>query len=283
MKLLIDKKYFSDINNIPNEFITSLKKLVEYGYELYCNISESEIDAVFNSFLNSEGIDIRFGIPFGKFNEKIVYKSEKLYFRDSSKLLIKKKRFIKHNRVTKETNIKIELNLDGEGKARIKTGNGFFDHMLEQFAKHSFIDTKINAKGDLIVDEHHLVEDVGIALGEAILHALGDKRGISRFGFVVPMDDALTQFTVDLSGRPYLEFDSTFSREMVGQFSTELVKEFFRAISVGLKANVHICTKGENDHHKIESIFKAFGRAMKSAISISEKNKNILPTTKGVL
>lgn len=283
MKLLLDKKYFFDIKKIPNEFITSLKKLFETGYELYSDIPESEINPAFNSFLNSEGIDIRFGIPFEKFNEKIVYKSEKLYFRDRSKLLIKKNRFIKHNRVTKETNIKIDLNLDGEGKSKIKTGNGFFDHMLEQFAKHSFVDTKISAKGDLIVDEHHLVEDVGIALGEAILSALGNKKGISRFGFVVPMDDALTQFAVDLSGRPYLKFDAKFTREIVGQFPTELAKEFFRAVSIGLKANIHINTKGENDHHKIESMFKAFGRAMKSAISISEKNKNILPTTKGVL
>ncbi len=283
MKLLLDKKYFFDIKKIPNEFITSLKKLFETGYELYSDIPESEINPAFNSFLNSEGIDIRFGIPFEKFNEKIVYKSGKLYFRDRSKLLIKKNRIIKHSRKTKETNIKIDLNLDGEGKSKIKTGNGFFDHMLEQFAKHSFVDTKISAKGDLIVDEHHLVEDVGIALGEAILSALGNKKGISRFGFVVPMDDALTQFAVDLSGRPYLKFDAKFTREIVGQFPTELAKEFFRAVSIGLKANIHINTKGENDHHKIESMFKAFGRAMKSAISISEKNKNILPTTKGVL
>ncbi|KUO62502.1 imidazoleglycerol-phosphate dehydratase [bacterium BRH_c32] len=198
-------------------------------------------------------------------------------------MLLKSNRIIKHSRITKETNIKIELNLDGKGNSKIKTGNGFFDHMLEQFAKHSFIDTIINAKGDLSVDEHHLVEDVGLALGEAILSALGDKKGISRFGFVVPMDDSITQFAVDLSGRPFLEFDAIFSREMVGQFPTELAKEFFRAISVGLKANVHINTKGENDHHKIESMFKAFGRAINSAISISEKNKNILPTTKGVL
>lgn len=283
MKLLIDKKYFLDIKKIPNEFISSLKKLFETGFQMYSDISETKIDIAYKSLLDSEGIEIRFGLLIEKYDEKIVYKSAKGYFRERCKLLLKKDRIIKHSRITKETSIKIELNLDGEGKSKIKTGNGFFDHMLEQFAKHSFIDMKINAKGDLIVDEHHLVEDVGLALGEAILNALGTKRGISRFGFVVPMDDALTQLAVDLSGRPYLEFDATFRREMVGQFPTELAKEFFRAISVGLKANVNINTKGENDHHKIESMFKAFGRAMNSAIFISEKNKNILPTTKGVL
>ncbi|MFA7289704.1 MAG: imidazoleglycerol-phosphate dehydratase HisB [Melioribacteraceae bacterium] len=283
MKLIIDGKYFLDFKIMPNEFISSLKKLSNNGSELYSNISENQIDVVFKSILVSERIEVRFELPLENYNKKIRYKCDKKYFKDRCELILKNNRTIKHSRITKETNIKIELNLDGEGISKIKTGNGFFDHMLEQFAKHSFVDTKINAKGDLIVDEHHLVEDVGLALGEAILTALGDKKGISRFGFVVPMDDALTEFAVDLSGRPYLVFNTKFNREMVGQFPTELAKEFFRAVSVGLKANINIKTQGENDHHKIESMFKAFGRAINSAISISEKNKNILPTTKGVL
>ncbi|MCK9279854.1 MAG: imidazoleglycerol-phosphate dehydratase HisB [Melioribacteraceae bacterium] len=283
MKLKIDEKYFLEVQKIQNEFISSLKRLCENDFELYSTISEKKLSICIKSVLESEGIEVKFGVLLEKYDDKIIYKTDANYFNERCKLILRRKRIVKHSRITKETNIKLELDLDGEGKTKIKTGNGFFDHMLEQFARHSFIDTKINAIGDLIVDEHHLVEDVGLALGEAILKVLGDKKGISRFGFIVPMDDSLTDFAVDLSGRPYLAFDASFNREMVGQFPTELAKEFFRAVSVGLKANIHIKAKGENDHHKIESMFKAFGRAINSAVSISEKNKNILPTTKGVL
>lgn len=197
------------------------------------------------------------------------------------KLLPKRK--TAHQRKTNETEIKIVVNLDGSGKSKIKTGLGFFDHMLEQLAKHSNIDLTLSVKGDLHVDEHHTIEDVGLALGEAINTALGDKRGISRYGFLLPMDDSITECAVDLGGRPYLVFKCKFTREMVGDFPTELAKEFFRAIAFGLRANVYIKTRGENDHHKIESMFKAFARSLNEAFKYDPRNKKSLPSTKGVL
>jgi len=193
------------------------------------------------------------------------------------------KRKTNHQRNTNETEIKILVNLDGTGKSKIKTGIGFFDHMLEQLAKHSNIDLNLSVKGDLHVDEHHTVEDVGIALGEAINTALGDKRGISRYGFLLPMDDSITECAIDLGGRPYLIFYCKFAREKVGDFPTELTKEFFRALAYGLKANVYIKTRGENDHHKIESMFKAFARSLNEALKYDKRNKKILPSTKGIL
>jgi len=188
-----------------------------------------------------------------------------------------------HQRITNETEIKILVNLDGTGKSKIKTGIGFFDHMLEQLAKHSNIDLTLSVKGDLHIDEHHTVEDVGLALGEAINTALGDKRGISRYGFLLPMDDSITECAIDLGGRPYLIFYCKFAREKVGDFPTELAKEFFRALAYGLKANVYIKTHGENDHHKIESMFKAFARSLNEALKFDSRNKKVLPSTKGIL
>jgi len=186
-------------------------------------------------------------------------------------------------RETKETDIKIKLDLDGEGKYKIKTGIGFFDHMLEQLAKHSNINLKINVKGDLRVDEHHTVEDVGISLGEALSNALGDRKGIERYGFMLPMDDALSLCAIDLSGRAYLSFNCKFKREKIGEFPTELFKEFFRGLSMGLRANIHIKAAGENDHHKAEAIFKSFARALNNALKYDSRNKGSLPSTKGLI
>ncbi len=193
------------------------------------------------------------------------------------------KRSCSYSRITKETQIKIKLDLDGSGKSKIKTGIAFFNHMLEQIAKHSNIDLEIKVKGDLHIDEHHTVEDVGIALGEAIANALGDKRGIARYGFLLPMDDSITECALDLGGRPYLVFNCKFVREKVGGFPTELVKEFFKSLAYGLKANIYIKTRGENEHHKIESMFKAFAKALNDALKYDPRNKNVLPSTKGVL
>ena len=188
-----------------------------------------------------------------------------------------------YTRKTKETDIRIKLDLDGNGKSRIKTGVGFFDHMLEQLAKHSNIYMEITAKGDLHIDEHHTVEDVGIALGEAISNALGNRKGIERFGFMLPMDDALAQCAIDLGGRAYLSFSCKFKREKVGEFPTELFKEFFRGLSLGLRANIHIKAEGENDHHKAEAVFKAFARALNNALKYDSRNKGSLPSTKGMI
>ncbi|MFA3781763.1 imidazoleglycerol-phosphate dehydratase HisB [Melioribacteraceae bacterium 4301-Me] len=192
-------------------------------------------------------------------------------------------RKVKYERTTKETKIKISVNLDGSGKYKINTGLGFFNHMLEQLAKHSNIDLTLSVKGDLYVDEHHTVEDVGLALGEAIDKALGDKRGISRYGFLLPMDDSITQCAIDLGGRPYLVFKCKFNREYVGDFPTELTKEFFKSLAQGMRANIYLKTSGENDHHKIESMFKAVAKSLNEAFKYDPRNKNDLPSTKGVL
>lgn len=186
-------------------------------------------------------------------------------------------------RNTRETKISVKLNLDGTGKSKIKTGVGFFDHMLEQFARHANLDIQISVKGDLNVDEHHTVEDTGIALGEAIRIALGDKKGIQRYGFFIPMDDSVAICTIDLGGRSYLNFNCKFKREKVGDFPTELTKEFFRALADSMKANIYLKAKGENDHHKIESMFKAFAKSLNEAARFDERNNNRIPSTKGIL
>ena len=188
-----------------------------------------------------------------------------------------------HQRKTKETDIKIKIDLDGSGISKIKSGIGFFDHMLDQLARHSNMDLAITVKGDLHIDEHHTVEDVGIALGEALSKALGDRKGIERYGFMLPMDDALAQCAIDLGGRSYLAFNCKFKREFIGEFPTELFKEFFRGFSSGLRANIHIKAAGENDHHKAEAMFKALARALNMALKYDSRNKGSLPSTKGLL
>lgn len=185
-------------------------------------------------------------------------------------------------RTTKETDIYISLNLDGKGKCDISTGLGFFDHMLEQIGKHSGMDLTIKTKGDLNVDEHHTIEDTAIALGEAIYKALGDKRGIERYGFCLPMDDCLCTVALDFGGRAWLVWDAEFKRERVGEMPTEMFLHFFKSLSDAAKMNLNIKAEGENEHHKIEGIFKAFARALKMA-----KKRDIfnyeLPSTKGVI
>ena len=185
------------------------------------------------------------------------------------------------HRKTSETDIEIELNLDGSGKSEISTGIGFFDHMLEQIARHGNLDLRIQMKGDLIIDEHHTVEDVAIVLGEAIQKALGGKKGIERYGFVLPMDDCLAQVVLDFGGRPWLVWNVKFLREKIGELPTELFFHFFKSFSDNAKCNLNINAEGENEHHKIEAIFKAFAKALKLAVNQTD-NFNLL-TTKGVL
>jgi imidazoleglycerol-phosphate dehydratase len=187
-------------------------------------------------------------------------------------------------RETKETDIYMKLNLDGEGKSNIDTGIGFFNHMLEGFSKHGFFDLDVNIKGDLEVDGHHSVEDAGIVLGNAIKEAVGDKKGIKRYGyFILPMDDALALCAVDLCGRPYLQFDCEFKENKVGEFETTLVKEFFYAVSYSAAMNIHIkMLSGDNSHHMIEAIFKAFSKALDEATSMDNRIKDVL-STKGSL
>lgn len=186
-------------------------------------------------------------------------------------------------RKTAETNIEIKLNLDGSGESSISTGIGFFDHMLEQVARHGLIDLIISCEGDLHVDEHHTIEDVAIALGETLKKALGEKLGIERYSFTLPMDETLAKIALDLSGRPYLDFEGDFDRDKVGDFPTEMVEHFFYSLAIHLQATLHLSVKGDNDHHKIEACFKGFARCFRAAVSRSERNANILPTTKNLL
>lgn len=187
-------------------------------------------------------------------------------------------------RNTKETKIKLTINLDGEGKTNIDTGVGFFDHMLNLMAFHGGIDLEIKANGDLEVCDHHMVEDTGILLGKAFLEALGDKKGINRYGtFFLPMDETLVQVSLDISGRSFLVFDAEFKRDTVGTFSTEMTEEFFRAFAFNSGITLHAkVLYGSNDHHKIEALFKALGRALREAKSINENDMR-LPSTKGML
>lgn len=193
-------------------------------------------------------------------------------------------RFSKITRTTKETDITVEINLDGSGNSNINTGIGFLDHMLDGFARHGFLDLKVCAKGDLDVDEHHTIEDIGIVLGQAIKEALGDKAGIKRYGScILPMDETLVMCAIDLCGRPYFGFDAEFTTEMVGNMPTEMVREFFYAISYTVGMNLHIKQlSGLNNHHIIEAIFKSFARALDDAVTIDERIDGVI-STKGSL
>lgn len=191
-------------------------------------------------------------------------------------------RKICHERKTNETQILIELNLDGKGNSDIKTGIAFFDHMLDQLARHGKMDLKIKCNGDIHIDEHHTIEDTGIALGETFLKALGDKRGIERYGFLLPMDDCLAQVAVDFGGRSWLVWEADFKREKIGEMPTEMFYHFFKSFSDAAKCNLNVKAEGINEHHKIESIFKAFAKAIKMAVK-RDVNNNSLPSTKGIL
>ena len=202
---------------------------------------------------------------------------EKIY-----RMLLLKERAVRLERNTKETKISIDLNLDGSGKSQIDTGIAFFDHMLDQLARHGGVDLNIKTIGDLEVDKHHTIEDTAIALGEIFAKALGDKKGIERYGFTLPMDDALAQVALDFGGRSWLIWETEFKREMIGQMPTEMFYHFFKSFADGAKANLNIKAEGNNEHHKIESIFKAFAKAIKMAIKRDAENMT-LPSTKGTL
>ncbi|HYJ65008.1 MAG TPA: imidazoleglycerol-phosphate dehydratase HisB [Parafilimonas sp.] len=191
-------------------------------------------------------------------------------------------RKVSHTRNTNETKITIELNPDGNGVYQISTGLGFFNHMLEQLSKHSNMDLMIDVKGDLQIDEHHTIEDTAIALGEAMALAMGNKKGMERYGFLLPMDDCLSQVAIDFGGRSWLVWDAEFKREKIGDVPTEMFYHFFKSFCDAAKCNLNIKAEGTNEHHKIESIFKAFAKAVKMAVSVNYES-DVLPTTKGVL
>ncbi|HDP98612.1 MAG TPA: imidazoleglycerol-phosphate dehydratase HisB [bacterium] len=189
----------------------------------------------------------------------------------------------KTHRKTSETDIEVELAIDGQGNYRIETAIGFFNHMLESFAKHGLFDLSLRGKGDLHVDQHHLVEDCGIVLGQAFKKALGDRKGINRAGyFVYPMDEALAVVAVDIAGRPYLQYEAEFKRRFCGELDTDLVEDFFQGFAINLGANVVVRMPfGRSDHHKIEAIFKAFAKAMKMACALEPRSLKQIPSTKG--
>ncbi len=295
-KVIVDKIFFEFNSPISDGLISGLKKLKKNNFII--EAKDFIPDEQLNKILLTEGVVFSVsesGIP-GSYlitgsklqdeNYKVFSVSDDAKLNSFSKaveLILSEQRSAKIHRKTKETDIKINLTLDGTGRSKIETGIGFFDHMLQQIAKHSNINLEVLVKGDLHVDEHHTVEDVGIALGTALAEALGNKVGIKRYGFFIPMDEAIAKCTVDLSGRNYLNFKCRFKREKVGDFPTELTEEFFRGLSSGMKANIFLRAKGKNDHHKIEAMFKAFAKALNEACRFDERSEGVLPSTKGVI
>jgi imidazoleglycerol-phosphate dehydratase/histidinol-phosphatase len=244
--------------------------------ELAKNLGSKAIFMAVNNTLGTEEVvskqqDLKDIIAIETKDWKTIYEFLKLETRSAS--IIRK---------TNETDIAITLNLDGTGKSNIETGIAFFDHMLDQIARHGQMDLEITVKGDLEVDEHHTIEDTAIALGEVFAKALGNKLGIERYGFTLPMDDCLAQVAIDFGGRNWLVWETEFKREMIGQMPTEMFFHFFKSFSDGAKANLNIKAEGTNEHHKIEAIFKAFAKSIKVAVK-RDVEKMILPSTKGML
>lgn len=281
-EVCIDKTFEKDNQPTRKPNTGLLTKYFNSKYDLANSyvIGDRITDVKLAKNLGSKSIFIKnYDISTGYESEidKIVETWEEIY-----NYLKLPERTITHTRTTKETNISITINLDGSGQATIKTGLDFFDHMLEQIAKHGNIDLTINAKGDLHIDEHHTIEDTAITLGEAFLLALGNKRGIERYGFCLPMDDCLAQVALDFGGRNWIEWQAEFKREKIGNMPTEMFYHFFKSFSDASKCNINIKAEGLNEHHKIEAIFKAFAKAIKQAIK-RDSNNMTLPSTKGVL
>lgn len=263
--------YFSETYDLPGSFVIGDRLTdVKLAANLGCKaILLQEPDGVMAERVRAEGFEAVCALITPHWDDVSAF-----LFGGGRKAVV--------SRTTHETAIHVEVNLDGNGRTDIETGLGFFNHMLEQIGKHAGIDLTVQTKGDLHVDEHHTVEDTAIALGEALLAALGDKRGLERYGFCLPMDDSLCQVALDFGGRPWLVWNAPFKRERVGDVPTELFSHFFKSLSDAARMNLNVKAEGENEHHLIEGIFKAFARALKMAIR-RDVHRFELPTTKGVL
>ena len=273
--VLIDKSFPKENTPTrkPNTCLLAQYIYGDYNLSKSFVIGDRDTDIQLATNLNAKGIKI------GKENKEAVLTTsswEKIY-----SFLKTQPRTSTVNRNTSETTIRVSIDLDGNGNSTINTGIGFFDHMLAQIAKHGNLDLSIEVAGDLQIDEHHTIEDVAITIGNAINEALGPKKGIERYGFLLPMDDCLAQVAIDFGGRPWLVWDAEFKREKVGEMPTEMFMHFFKSFSDSAKCNLNIQAKGENEHHKIESIFKAFAKAIKMAKSTT--NNYSVPSTKGIL
>ena len=275
-EILIDKSFSKD-NAPTRKPRTGLLNQYIYGdYDLTNSyvIGDRTTDIELAKNLKSQGIFIG--------TEKDEYASLSTQnWEDIYNFLKSKPRTASVSRITNETEINIKINLDGSGNSTISTGLGFFDHMLEQISKHGNIDLSVQVKGDLEIDEHHTIEDVALTLGEVFINAMGAKKGIERYGFLLPMDDCLAQVAIDFGGRPWLVWEVDFKREMVGEMPTEMFMHFFKSFSDAAKCNLNIKAEGNNEHHKIEAIFKAFAKAIK--IAITQTNNYSIPSTKGSL
>lgn len=294
MKIFIESPALagSSENLLQPGAIYALGTLTEHGHQLLWSSDLSEIqltsleNELLETFSNKSECDALISFQNGKFlfkNEtEILSEAENWPALVRSILFPTRKATIK--RATKETEIEVSVNLDGTGKSNIKTGLNFFDHMLDQIARHGLIDLELTCKGDLEVDEHHTIEDSAIALGQAIQKAVStNKAGIQRYGFVLPMDEAQATVAIDLSDRPYLQYNVELKREYVGDFPTEMLEHFYYTLAMNAKATLHVTANGKNDHHIIEATFKGFARALRFAITRNERTKGILPSTKGLI
>lgn len=290
---LIDRTFPEDHANTRKPFVGMLEEnyLNNPNYDLKNSlmIGDRYTDVEFGKNFGGKGILITNNLELGEnetdadhehLDEFTALKTKS--WKEIYEFLKLQNRTAKVSRKTNETDVFIELNLDGRGNSDINTGLSFFDHMLDQISRHGQMDLKIEVNGDLQVDEHHSIEDTALALGEAFKEALGDKLGIERYGFCLPMDDCLAQVAVDFGGRNHLIWKADFKREMIGDMPVEMFDHFFKSFSDGAKANINIKAEGKNEHHKIEAIFKAFAKAMKMAVK-RDTGKMILPSTKGML
>ena len=291
-EVYIDKSYPHENAPTRKPRLGMLQKYLSNEYDLKNSwvIGDRLTDMELAYNLGAKGIFITSNVELGaqeiskdmaEINKVIALKSKD--WNEMATFLCQQRAPVTLSRKTLETDILVSLNLDGAGNYNHQTGLGFFNHMLDQLAKHSGIDLSVTVSGDLHIDEHHTIEDTALALGAAFKKALGDKRGIERYGFfILPMDDALAQVAIDFSGRPWLVWNASFVREKVGDFPTEMVYHFFKSFSDAAACNINISVNGENEHHKIEALFKSFAKALKMAVKKDPEN-HVLPSTKGLL